>query len=220
MVFPHHSGSSVRFKDDIQEVDRTCDTNTLPEVGQLWHAFKLGSEAALTSIYQQYIHALYHYGERITSDKELIEDSIHDLFVNLWRRRESIGQASSVKYYLFKGVRRQIIKNLARKRKLPCDGNVPEDYTFEITFSCESEKIRQEVSEAQRDTLLKAINRLSRRQKEAITLKFYDDLTYQEVASVMSLSVRATYTLIYRALDVLKENTTVSYLLFLLAFCH
>lgn len=219
MIYHYHSDPLVQHKQRVLAEEGTIVQDLL-ETSRLWQEFRQGSEASLTAIYKQYIYNLYHYGERITSDKELIEDSIHDLFVELWRRRESLGQASSVKFYLYKGLRRKIIKHLVQKRKLPFDGNVPDNYNFEITFSCESEQITQEISQKQRATLLKAINALTRRQKEAITLKFYDDLSYEEVADIMKLSVRSTYNLVYRALDTLKEHASVAYLLGLLVFCH
>jgi RNA polymerase sigma factor (sigma-70 family) len=54
--------------------------------------------------------------------------------------------------------------------------------------------------------MVKALNSLTKRQKEAITLKFYDGLSYQEVAVLMAMSVRATYNLIYRAIEVLRSQ--------------
>lgn len=213
----HHHNPNLTIRDDRIVSNKKDATQTAEDaVVGLWSAFKQGDEAALTAIYRQYIHDLYHYGERITSDKELIEDSIHDMFVELWRRRESIGQASSVKFYLYKALRRKIIKSLVQKRRLPFDGNVPSNYNFEIIFSCESDQITREISQEQREALLQAVNSLTRRQKEAITLKFYDDLSYEEVSSIMKLSVRSTYNLIYRALDTLKENTKLVYLLLLM----
>ena len=179
------------------------DTNLASE--KVWEQLRGGSENAFALIYKQFINALYNYGERFTDDKDLIKDSVQDLFVDLWKSREKLPQVTSVKYYLFKAFKRRVIKKLVRSRKLPIDKNILEDYNFEIVFSHESELIARQVSEQEQKRLLRSLNKLPRRQKEAITLKFLDGFSYQEVASIMSMSVKSTYNLIYRALAMLKD---------------
>jgi len=178
----------------------------------LWGEFKKGDEDAFTLIYNKYIFLLFSYGERLTSNKELIEDSIHDLFVDIWKNRESIGHAYSIKFYLYKGLKRKIIKNLSIKKRLPSD-NFSDKHDVEMTFSHEFDLIIKEVSEEQKLNLLKAINSLSKRQKEAIILRFYDDLSFREIGELLSISIKSTYTLIYRAIDVLKQNFPKAFIL-------
>lgn len=171
----------------------------------LWGAFKNGSEVAFTHIYNQYIFSMFNYGEWITTDKELIEDSIHDLFVDLWRNRKSIGHAHSIRFYLYKALKRKIIKNLTLKKRLPLDDSC-DAHDIQMTFSHEFELITQEVSEEQKMLLAKALNSLTKRQKKAVILRFYDGLSYVEIAELLSISVKSTYTLLYRAIDVLRGS--------------
>src|SRR5690606_16106282 len=69
---------------------------------QIWDEFRNGSELAFTALYKMYVADLYHYGERLTDDKQLIEDSIHDLFVELWRQRSRYKPVQRLKFYLLK----------------------------------------------------------------------------------------------------------------------
>lgn len=183
-----------------------------PDEYRLWAAFKNGNEKAFTTIYNQYVVSLYHYGEMITSDKELIEDSIHDFFVDLWKNRGNLAQVHSLKFYLYKGLKRKIIRNLSLKRKLPLN-EITGDHDFEMVLSHEFNMIANEVSEQQKTNTLKALSKLSRRQKEAIILRFYDGLSYKEIGDLLSISVKSTYTLIYRAIDVLKQHLCALYIL-------
>ena len=180
------------------------EINQAPE--EVWDHFRGGSEKAFILIYEHFIDILYNYGERLTRDKELIKDSVQDLFADLWKCKEKLPCVTSVKYYLFKAFKRKVIKKLVRNRKLPIDKNILEDYNFEIVFSHESELISRQISEQEQKRLLRSLNKLPRRQKEAITLKFLDGFSYQEVASIMSMSVKSTYNLIYRALAMLKDH--------------
>lgn len=201
------------MKDLFQQNNGKNDIKPVAE--EVWVHLRGGSEKAFVLIYEQFIDALYNYGERLTQDKELIKDSIQDLFVDLWKGKEKLPVVTSVKHYLFKAFKRKLIKKLVRNRKLPIDKNILEDYNFEIVFSHESELISKQISEHEQKRLLRSLNKLPRRQKEAITLKFLDGFSYQEVASIMSMSVRSTYNLIYRALAMLKDHLPEATLLIL-----
>jgi RNA polymerase sigma-70 factor (ECF subfamily) len=172
----------------------------------VWNEFRKGSELAFTALYKQYVYVLYHYGERITPNRQLIEDSIHDFFVDLWNHREGYGEISNLKFYLLKGFKYRLIKNIRKLRALPVEYDIAEDYNLEIVFSKEFEWISKQISEEKKRILLQGLNALTMREKEAITLKFYDGLTYEQIAELMSLSVKSTYKLVYRAIDALRKN--------------
>lgn len=173
---------------------------------EIWREFKNGSELAFTAIYKKHIYDLYHYGERLTSNKQLIEDSIHDFFVDLWKQREGYGDVTNLKFYLLKGFKYRLFKNLQKLKKLPLAFSIDEEYDIEIVFSKEFEWISNQVSEEKKQWILKNINELTKREKEAITLRFYDGFSYEEIASAMSLTKKSTYKLIYRAIEVLKRS--------------
>jgi RNA polymerase sigma factor (sigma-70 family) len=50
---------------------------------------------------------------------------------------------------------------------------------------------------------------LTKRQQEAIYLKFYSNLSYKEVAAIMSISVDSIYNLISKAIDSLQHEIKV-----------
>jgi RNA polymerase sigma factor (sigma-70 family) len=172
----------------------------------LWIKLKEGSALAFTQLYNLYFEDLCRYAKRITNDKELIEDSLQDLFVEIWKSRNDLPPVHAVKYYLYKRLKRKIIKKLVDQRKVPMVINVLEEYNFNIVFSKESELISQQFSDYQQKRLLNALNSLTRRQKEAITLRFYDGLTNQEVAGLLSMDTRSVRNLIYRAMLTLKKE--------------
>src|SRR5690349_5954376 len=75
------------------------------------HSFKKGDKAAFASIYKEYVRSLLSYGYKVTSNRSLIEDSIQDLFVELWQNRERISETTSIKFYLFQALRYKINRN-------------------------------------------------------------------------------------------------------------
>jgi DNA-directed RNA polymerase specialized sigma24 family protein len=62
----------------------------------------------------------------------------------------------------------------------------------------------------------KAMLTLSRRQKEAIYLKFVSDLSYEELSKVMNLNYQSARNLVFRGLEKLREGFPKSLFLFFL----
>jgi RNA polymerase sigma factor (sigma-70 family) len=60
------------------------------------------------------------------------------------------------------------------------------------------------------------ISKLTSRQREAIFLKFYERLSYEEISIVMGISVKSTYKIMARSLGFLRENLSKSDFLLLL----
>lgn len=175
----------------------------------VWNGLREGSEVSFTRLYNQYFDDLCRYGGRITGDKELIEDSLQDLFVEIWKTRKTLPVVHSVKYYLLKRLKRKIIRKLIDKRKVPIVNNILEEYNFKIVFSLESDLISRQFSKEQQRRLLKALNKLTRRQKEAITLRFFDGFSNKEVAALLSMNTKSVRNLIYRAMLTLKRDMVI-----------
>jgi RNA polymerase sigma factor (sigma-70 family) len=171
---------------------------------QLWNAFREGDAEALATLFEAYYDALYGYGLKLTSDEELVKDCIQNLFRKLWQRRTGIGVALVVKTYLFKALRRHLgdeTTRLSRHRHLlPAYSD-----SFEVTYSHEEFLINQQADAEQQQRLLAALNQLSKRQREAMYLRFFDGFSCERVAEVMSLNTQSVRNLIFRALQTLRQ---------------
>ncbi len=110
----------------------------------VWDQFRSGDQKAFTELYQHFVQPLYSYSMGVTSDKELIKDCLHDLFVELWRNHSTIGPTTSVKYYLMASIKRKLIRQLETQMKNHIHhNNYMLDYT-EAEHSQESILIRYE----------------------------------------------------------------------------
>lgn len=166
---------------------------------------KAGNRDALKELYLEYSNKLYNYGAKFTADKDLIKDVIQELFIHLWERRAYLGNPQDVKNYLFKSFRSAIFKKLARSQHLESLGDA-EDYAFRVSVHIEDHLILEEDAEAIKQRIQASLNRLTSRQREVIFLKFYEGLSYAEIAEVLDISVRGSYKLMARALEVLREQ--------------
>ena len=198
------SASELPVSDDSCKEAAASPSSSPPEDLQPWKNFRAGNRQAFVLLYYQHIDALYHYGERLSPDKALIEDCLQDLFAELWTRQAQLPEVTTVKFYLFKALKRKIVKKQGQRPSL-LSSSEPEGYDFKIVFPPEFELATYDVPHHQHPELLSAINQLTPRQKEAITLRFYDNFSYDEIAEIMSLSSRSVYNLTYRALAVLRR---------------
>lgn len=168
----------------------------------VWNDFLKGSDTALAAIYRNYIHRLYNYGRQIINDDEIVCDCIQDLFYELIRTRQKLGHTTSVKNYLYASLRRRLIRHQKGETKL-----IREKLTeghFKLSFLKEKHK-HLECSDEQVALLEKACNTLPERQREAIVLYFFEELTYHEIAKIMNIGkIRSARALVYRAIDSLR----------------
>jgi RNA polymerase sigma factor (sigma-70 family) len=176
---------------------------TADEEKAKWNCFKNGDKEAFAYIYHTQIQALYNYGSKITSDKEWLQDCIQDVFIEVWKYRQTLGETNSIKFYLFKCLRRKLTKQVPANTLALNENEIAD---FEITLSHETELILVQQSESLHKHLQHALQKLTKREKEAVFLKFYQDMTFEDIAEVMSLSLKATYNLLSKAIVHLRQQ--------------
>lgn len=185
---------------------------------QLWQAFRSGNKQAFDYIFENYIRLLYSYGHKLTAKSAVVEDCIQDLFIELWEKKHLLGDTNSIKYYLFKSLRRKLIRAVEKEKHVLGQTTGDITYNFNITFSHETQLIENQITEEQHKNLTDALATLSKRQKEVIYLRYFSNLSYEEVASIMGLNLNSTYKIVSKAIHTLKQQLRlpVIMLLFLL----
>ncbi len=163
-----------------------------------WNYIEQGDIAAYSETYVFYYKKLYNYGRKFTDNTALIEDAIQEVFVMLWKDREKLADIYSPHSYIFYSFRNYIFKE---KRKLQKVAFQREEQEFAIDNVIINKEATAEINKR----LQKALTSLTPRQREAIFLRFYEALSFEEVAQVMNISVKATYKLMARSLLKLKE---------------
>jgi RNA polymerase sigma factor (sigma-70 family) len=189
----------------LKNLNRNSQEQTLDDA-TLWLSFKKGNELAFSVLYNTYVQRLYNYGYHACKDKELVNDCIQELFVLLWERRNRLADVTSVNFYLFKSYRRLLMNRLTLRRKLLISLSDMKDPGFAFIPSLEESIIAEESETDRTKKINKSLKALTKRQREAIFLRFYNQLSYNEVASVMELTVDSVYNIISKAIEVLRKN--------------
>ncbi|MDN5213642.1 sigma-70 family RNA polymerase sigma factor [Fulvivirgaceae bacterium BMA12] len=171
---------------------------------EIFQALKNGSSVAFKYIYNKYVDFLYDYGLKFTSDSQLVEDCLHDLFLELWSRR-GLNDIRNLKAYLATCFRRKIIS--AEKKLLKFE-KITGGKEFEIKLSDQLMDL-PETQHLDMDALKNALNNLPARQKEALYLRFYDHLSCDDISQIMAISRQSVYNILHKALIKLRNKLTI-----------
>jgi RNA polymerase sigma factor (sigma-70 family) len=184
----------------------------------LWNTFQKGDKEAFGRIYNLYIEELLSYGYRVTSNRQLIRDSIQDLFLHLWLHRENLSETDSVKFYLFRALRNRIVRNMEKDQHIARTG--VEDMLDEIIgdLPFEHNIMQRETDEIQASRLHHAIERLSKRQQEVIVFRYHHDFSLEEISRLMNLNNQSVRNLLHRSITQLRSIFELAGWMFLLFF--
>ena len=150
----------------------------------LWAHFRQGDKDALGEIYADFVGVLYNYGFQICQDPFTVQDAIQDLFVDLWRMRATLSEAQSVKFYLFRSLRRRLHKAIEAQRNTT---SFEENYGLSATLQ-DSESIDEFEYVQKMKALHRQIETLPPRQKEALHLRYFENFDLEQVATLMDMN--------------------------------
>lgn len=175
----------------------------------LWQHIKNDDSNALTQLFQRYYFLFTRKGLQYVQDPELIKDAINEVFYNLWRSRHTLSDIENVKAYLHAVFRNQVFAFM--KSDLKYANNVKAwDQVQETTqLSYEDVLVALQVKQEQKEQLHKAFALLSPRQKEYIQLKYFEGLSYLEVAERTGQSIKTVYNTIYEGIKVLRREISL-----------
>lgn len=177
----------------------------LQEELKYWNAMLRGDAQAFAKIYALYFKVLYNYGRKICPDASLVEDCIHDLFVDLWRYRQDLSATTSVHFYLYRSLRRRLVKRAPSHFIRHDDHDRIEGVLPLRAQSQKSQIIENEPTSQLRDQMQRFQNDLPSRRYEALVLYFYDGFSYAEVASMLDVNEQSARHLVQRGLAQLRN---------------
>lgn len=169
----------------------------------LWKKFKRGNQSAFSTVYRQFYPSLYFYALKATANRDDAQECVQELFVVLWKSRKQLGNVTQIKPYLFKSLRGIICRHQTQQASFVSS---PGEDCYGWSFSPEDFMIRQEDNTYRQDTLATVLNALPPRQREAVYLKYYEEMSYQQIAEVLHINYQSVVNLVYQAFQQLKQQ--------------
>lgn len=153
--------------------------------------------------------SMFRYATNFTSDTDFIKDTIQEVFINIWEKRQTI-TIQFVAVYFFKSLRNQLFQEFRRSK--PSLSSLEADELGELSdWQTIEGNITQEESESESQLKLRqAVDLLPKRQQEVVFLKFYKNLDNEQIADLMEINRQSVANLLYRALTALKGQLSSS----------
>ncbi len=177
----------------------------ISEAQQLWQEYRAGDIYALGKIMDKLYPDLFNWGMRLYPERDFVKDVIQDMFLGLWKIKDTINPVDNVQSYLLVVLKRRIFQEkaaLEAKSQFPLDNN----YEFMVEFSSDLRLIEEEHEIYQLRKIERLLNELPCRQKELIYLRFYQNLDFEQIAETMQLGRQSVYNLFQKSLKSMRKN--------------
>ena len=129
---------------------------------------------------------MHSYGLKISKNEVLTEDTLQDFFLYIYEKRENLSDLETIAPYLFTSYKRFIIKVITKNKKMKTT-DFSEEIITDIQFTKEELIMNQETAIFKNKKIEVLLNKLPKRQKEAIYLKYYSELKTAEIAEIKQL---------------------------------
>ena len=179
---------------------------------QLMQKAGSGDRAAFKELIKKHQGTVTGIIYRYTGNHNEVEDLAQDIFLKIYKAANSYAPRARFKTWLYKVVANHCLNFFrSQKRKAfitSLDQSLSEDHNPHIQRT-DAQKEQPEIMLQQQElqiALKKALSELPERQRMAVILHRFEGLSYKEVADTLGSSLSAVESLIFRAMNNLKEK--------------
>lgn len=145
------------------------------------------AEEAFREMVAAYSEPLYWHVRRLTNSHEDTDDLLQEIFVKAWSALSSFRGDSQIKTWLWRIATNETLNFLRRQRLRAA-------LSFKSLDAYEEQRIDEDPwfngDDAER-RLMKALSRLPDKQRLVFSLRYFDEMPYEEMSRVLGTSVGA-----------------------------
>lgn len=166
-------------------------------------SFQAGNMAAFSQLYDLHINILFNYGLKLTIDKELLKDCIHDIFVKLYTKKDELGTIDNLRSYLFISLKNKLCDEL--RRRMYMSDTAVEEVSISTPTDVEDDYMEEEQRKNEFSLVRRLLDQLSPRQREALTLYYIEEKKYEDICEIMNMNYQSVRNLMHRGLTKLRS---------------
>lgn len=191
----------------------------MPDQSGLWKLFLSGDKPAFEALIALHFRHLVNYGTKFTDDKELVKDTIQELFIRFWDKKENLSEDVNPRAYLTASLRRALHRKIQSHSRFQSFTDFENTNTaFELEISIEEKLIEMEYGKNVAHKIAQTLEGLPNRQKEVIYLKFFQELSRDEIAEIMGINLQTVSNLLQMALKNLRAKLNKDLLIYFMLF--
>lgn len=170
---------------------------------QLVIQLKAGTESAFNALYQTYSKPIWLRILRLVKDKDIADELLQDVFMNVWKNRLQIDPEKSFKGFIYT-IAQNLVYNYFRKNA--ADTNLVQNLLLQSSHHyLNVEKLMEE--KELKKLLDQAIDQLSPQRKRAFILCKVEGRSYEEASQIMGVSMATINSHITQSMQFLKDYT-------------
>lgn len=164
-------------------------------------ALARGDEGAFVLLFNSYSPKVYRTALKFLNSKDLAEETVQDVFMDIWLYRERMSEVLNFGGYLQGMVRRQVFDTF---KKNAAFSDIIKDLSYHEPTQNLAEQIIQE--NEYDDFLQEIISKLPEHQQEIFRLAKEEELSHEEIAQRLNLSRLAVKSHMKRILRFIRER--------------
>ncbi|NJM39105.1 MAG: sigma-70 family RNA polymerase sigma factor [Akkermansiaceae bacterium] len=185
---------------DLAE-ESTLDFTLMEKIGA-------GNHEAFRELVMRHQNAVIGTVAKMLGNSAEAEDISQQVFLRIWRNAKRYRPDAKFTTYLFTITRNLVFNESRRKsRKKEISSDEREENSHQLVPASPDRQPDAELLQAELQTAVDAaISSLPETQRMAVVLRRYEQLSYEEIAAVLELSVPAVKSLLFRARTTLRET--------------
>lgn len=172
------------------------------------HGLKQNDPELLDQLIEQYQHRLLRYLLFLTAKREIAEDLFQETWMRVLLRGSQYNGKARFDTWLF-SIARNLVIDLSRKRQMSsldemCDTG-PDERGFEVALDGPS-PFQQFATREERAEVAEVLLRLEPNYREVLTLRFHEEMSLEEIATVTRAPLSTVKSRLYRGLAALRPE--------------
>ena len=159
-------------------------------------------EAAFEQVFKTYYKSLHAYAFTILKEEDQAEETVQQVFFNLWERSENLTISGPVAAYLYRAVHNESLNFIKRQK-------VKEGHRLHVAYSMKNKSEHTQgnlISKELENKFREALNELPEQCRTVFQLSRFDDLKYKEIADKLNISIKTVENHMGKALKLLRTK--------------
>lgn len=156
----------------------------------------------IEALYNAHADAIFKYVFFKTSDREKSLDITHDTFVKTWEAVSAGTEIQNHKAYLYRTAEHLIIDWYRKKKSISLDKFIDEG----IDFPLEADTTQDLINKLDSEQVGEIIKNLEPEYKAVISMRYLEEMSVKEIASILDEKENTISVRIYRALEKLRSH--------------
>jgi len=167
---------------------------------ELLERLRAGDQTAFDNLFRAHYAQLVRVAEAMLRDRASAEETVQDVMLELWRRRESLIVETSIRAYLFRATRNRALNRIRHERVQRA--SEPELSKQGFSQPADASLLEEEIAVA----VARALDDLPARCREVFELSRMHGLKYAEIAHALDISVKTVEAQMGKALRIMRER--------------